>query len=100
VHHLLIYDVAPDYLARRGEFRNAHLKWAWQAADRGELVLGGAVGDPVESSLLLFKCDSPEVPAAFAKGDPYVLNGIVLHWRVSPWNTVVGPDCSNPIPVG
>jgi uncharacterized protein YciI len=99
MHYLLIYEIAPDYLTRRVEFRGAHLKLANQAAERGELILGGAVGDPVESSLLLFKCNSPDIPAAFAQSDPYVLNGIVVRWKVSPWNTVIGPDCSNPIPI-
>jgi uncharacterized protein YciI len=97
MHYLLTYEIAPDYMTRRAEFRGAHLKVAKQAVDRGELILGGAVGDPVESSLLLFKCDSPEIPEAFAQMDPYVLNGIVMRWKVSPWNTVVGPDCSNPV---
>jgi uncharacterized protein YciI len=99
MHYLLIYEIAPDYMTRRAEFRGAHLKLANQAADRGELILGGAVGDPVASALLLFKCDSPGTPEAFAQMDPYVLNGIVTRWSVSPWNTVVGPDCSNPVPV-
>lgn len=97
MHYLLMYDVAPDYMARRGAFRDAHLKLAWQAVNRGELILGGAVGDPVESSLLLFNCDSPEVPTAFARVDPYVLHGVVIRWSVKPWNTVVGPDCTNPV---
>jgi uncharacterized protein len=97
MHYLLIYDTAPDYMARRGEFREAHLALAWQSVERGELVLGGAVGEPLESALLLFHCASPDVPAAFAKADPYVLNGVVTHWRVKPWNTVVGPEASNPV---
>lgn len=97
MHYLLIYEIAPDYMTRRADFRNAHLERAWQAAERGELILGGAVGDPVESSLLLFKCDSPGIPAAFAQQDPYVLNGVVVRWSVRPWNTVVGQDCWNPI---
>lgn len=100
MHYLLIYDVAPDYMTRRAGFRDAHLRLAWQAAERGELILGGAVGEPVESSILLFQCDSPEIPAAFAAGDPYVLNGVVVRWRVQLWNTVVGPDCANPVRVG
>jgi hypothetical protein len=100
MHYLLIYDTAADYLARRGEFRAAHLGLAWQSVERGELVLGGAVGDPVESALLLFRCDSPDIPAAFAKADPYVIHGLVRQWWVKPWNTVVGPEASNPIPVG
>ena len=99
MHYLLIYEVAPDYITRRAAFRDAHLRAAWQAAERGELILGGAVGDPVESSILLFKCDSAEIPAAFARVDPYVLNGVVLRWSVKPWNTVVGSDSSNPVRV-
>jgi uncharacterized protein len=97
MHYLLIYEVAPDYLARRAEFRGAHLALAWQAAERGELLLGGAVGDPVEGSMLLFSTDSAEVPAAFAQADPYVKNGLVTRWRVAPWLTVTGFQASNPI---
>ena len=36
-----------------------------------------ALADPVDTAVLLFKADSPEVPEAFAKADPYVLNGLV-----------------------
>jgi uncharacterized protein YciI len=97
MHYLLIYEVASDYLERRAQFRSAHLAVAWQAAERGELVLGGAVGDPVEGSMLLFSTNSPDVPAAFAKSDPYVLNGLVTRWRVAPWMTVAGQQASNPI---
>jgi uncharacterized protein YciI len=97
VHYLLIYDTAPDYLARRGDFRAAHLTLGWEAAERGELLLGGAVGDPVEGAMLLFRCDSPELPSAFARADPYVLNGLVTRWRVEPWTTVVGQDAAAPV---
>ena len=97
MHYLLMYETAPDYLQRRGEFRTAHLEYAWQSVERGELALGGAVGEPVESALLLFRCDSEEVPAAFARNDPYVINGVVMRWRVVPWHTVVGAEAANPI---
>jgi uncharacterized protein len=100
MHYLLIYEVAPDYPTRRAQFRSAHLALAWQAADRGELLLAGAVGDPVEGSILLFSADSPAIPTAFAQVDPYVLNGLVTRWRVAPWNTVVGEEASNPIRAG
>ena len=59
MHYLLIYDVSPDYLERRGQFRKEHLALAWEASDRGELLLGGALADPVDSSVLLFQADSP-----------------------------------------
>ena len=53
-HWLLIYDLAPDYLDRRPGFRDVHLELAWAAADRGELVLGGALADPTDQAMLLF----------------------------------------------
>jgi len=94
-HYLLSYDLSPDYLDRRPAFRAAHLALAWKAADAGDLVLGGAVGDPVESALLLFT--DPNAARAFAEADPYVAEGLVRSWRVLPWATVVGPDAATPV---
>lgn len=94
-HFLLSYELAPDYLDRRPSFRDAHLALAWQAAETGHLVLGGAVGDPVESALLLF--NDADAAADFARADPYVREGLVRSWRVTPWNTVVGEDSANPV---
>ena len=39
MHYLLIYELAPEYLAKRTEFRGAHLKLAWEASERGELAV-------------------------------------------------------------
>jgi hypothetical protein len=38
MHYLLIDDVAPDYLSRRGEFRREHLVHAWKSVERGEML--------------------------------------------------------------
>ena len=97
MHYLLIYELTDDYLARRGEFRELHLKTAWQAHERGELVLGGALNDPVDKAVLLFKGDSPHAAEAFAQADPYVVNGLIKRWSVRPWTTVVGKDASTPV---
>lgn len=97
MHYLLLYDVTPDYLARRGEFRNAHLRLAWEAQQRGELVLAGALADPADGAVFLFDCDSPAVPELFAANDPYVKNGLVSRWRVRPWTTVIGEDAKTPV---
>ncbi len=97
MHYVLFYEVAPDYLERRGEFRVAHLEHAWRAADRGELLLAGALAEPVDSAMLLFDCDTPDVVARFAEEDPYVRAGLILRWTVRPWTTVVGKEASTPI---
>jgi uncharacterized protein YciI len=60
--------------------------------ERGELVLGGALAEPADAAILLFRGDSPAAAEAFAMADPYVLNGLVKQWRVRPWMTVIGRD--------
>jgi hypothetical protein len=97
MHFLLFYEVADDYVSRRAEFRDKHLEKAGKASERGELILGGALTDPVDTAVLLFKGDSPEVAEAFAKADPYVTSGIVKRWYVRQWLTVVGRDAAAPL---
>lgn len=97
VHYLLTYDLAADYLERRAEFRNEHLRLAWEAQARGELVLAGALAEPADRALLVFNCDSPETPQLFAATDPYVTHGLVRSFHVRQWNTVVGDIAANPV---
>ncbi len=99
MHYLLFYDVVEDYAARRLPFRNSHLSYAQQAVARGELILGGALADPVDCAVLLFKGSSSTVAKSFAVADPYVMNGLVTRWRVREWTTVVGSEASNPLGV-
>ena len=96
MHYLLFYEVAEDYVERRADFRNIHLKLGWEAAERGELLLGGALANPVDGAVLLFKGESAEVAEKFARADPYVLSGIVKRWYVREWTTVVGEIAANP----
>src|SRR5438309_9500591 len=82
VHYLLFYDVVDDYVARRAQFRDAHLKLARQAYERGELVLAGALADPVDGAVLIFRGRDAQAAEAFARGDPYVTSGLVTRWRL------------------
>jgi uncharacterized protein YciI len=95
-HFLLTYTLAPDYMERRPAFRAEHLALARAAAERGELLLGGAL-DPAEEAVLLFAGDDAAGAEAFAKADPYVANGLVSAWRVREWLTVVGEGAANPL---
>jgi uncharacterized protein YciI len=90
MHYILFYDVIDDYVEKRAQFRELHLKHARAAYDRGELLLGGALAEPVDGAVLVFRGESAEVVEQFAKSDPYVLNGLVKQWRVRKWNTVIG----------
>ncbi len=90
MYYLLLYDVVNDYVARRTAFREAHLAVAGEAVARGELVLGGAFDDPVDGAALVFSAADRSVVEEFVRNDPYVTNGLVTHWRIRPWNVVVG----------
>ena len=97
MHYLLFYEVTDDYPTRRSQFRSEHLKKAWSASQRGELVLGGALANPTDLAVLLFQGDSPAIAEQFAQTDPYVLNGLVKRWYVREWTTVVGQNASAPV---
>jgi uncharacterized protein YciI len=97
MHCLLFYDFTDDYMERRPEFREDHLRLARAAHARGELVLAGALTDPVDGAVLFFQGASPAVAESFAEHDPYVTNGLVSRWRVREWTTVIGDDAAFPI---
>lgn len=90
MHYILFYEVRPDYVEKRAQFRDLHLKHARAAYDRGELVLGGALADPVDGAVLVFRGPSIDHVEAFAKSDPYVTSGLITKWHVRTWNTVIG----------
>ena len=97
MHYILFYEYVPEYMERRGEFRDAHLAYLKPFLDRGELFLAGAFAEPADGAALVFKGNSPAVAETFARSDPYVLHGLVTSWRVRQWTTVVGRDAANPI---
>jgi uncharacterized protein len=92
MHYILFYEVTADYVTRRAPLREQHLGLIRQAYDRGELVMAGALADPPDGAVLVFR--SPEPAVAFAKADPYVVNGLVTSWRVRKWATVIGDGAS------
>ena len=98
MHYLLMYDVVDDYVDRRAPFRQAHIELARAAVARGELVLGGALAQPADGVVLLFRGSSSAAAEQFAESDPYVRAGIVTKWRVREWTTVVGEAAENPLP--
>lgn len=90
MHYLLIYHTAEDFLNARAPYRAEHLQLVTAAYERGELLIGGALENPVDMALLVFKGSSAEVAEGFAQRDPYVLNGAVKRWEVRPWAVKIG----------
>ena len=89
-YYLLIYDVVEDYVERRATFRAEHLALAKEFHARGELALAGALANPVDGAVLVFRTESPKIVEDFVEADPYVRNGLVTDWRIREWTVVVG----------
>jgi uncharacterized protein YciI len=89
-HWLLLYDLVDDYLDRRGPLRPEHLALAEAAHGRGELVMAGALAEPADRVVLVFRAEDPAPAEAFARADPYVREGLVRSWKVRPWTVVIG----------
>ena len=90
MHWLLLYDLVDDYLARRAPLRPEHLGLSEAAHERGELVMAGALADPADRALLVFRGEDGAAAEAFARADPYVREGLAGSWQVRPWNVVIG----------
>ena len=85
---LLLYDYIEGVVERRVPLREGHLGIAQRYLERGELVIAGALNDPVDGAVLVF--NNRESAVAFAREDPYVQNGLVTEHRIREWNVVVG----------
>ncbi|MGX5716340.1 YciI-like protein [Arthrobacter sp. MAHUQ-56] len=98
MHAVLEYTYEDNYLETREKYRADHLKAGWEAVERGELLLGGAIGDGPFTGLLIFSGENPlEAAQAFAAADPYVAAGVVTSWTARPWTTVLGNEAATPV---
>jgi uncharacterized protein YciI len=89
-YYLLEYALIDDYLARRAAFREAHLALARDAHRRGDLILAGALAEPTDRAVLVWRTDDRFVIERFIDSDPYVHNGLVTSWTIRPWTVVIG----------
>jgi hypothetical protein len=92
MHFILFYEVVPDYVEKRTPFRAVHLDLVEETYHRGDLVMAGALADPADGAVFVFR--TQQAAEAFAHADPYVANGLVKSWRVRKWTTVVGDGAS------
>jgi uncharacterized protein YciI len=91
-YYALFYEVVDDFVARRAPYRDEHLRLAREAHRRGDLLLAGALADPADRALLVFRAPDRSLVEAFARRDPYVARGLVTRWEVRLWTVVVGHE--------
>ena len=90
MYYILTYTTCENYVERRAPYREEHLKYANDSHERGELFMGGALADPADAAVLIFKADNAKTVEDFATNDPYVKAGLIPKWTVRPWTVVIG----------
>ena len=92
MYYILFYKTVENFIEKRAPYREEHLAYANKAYKRGALMMAGALAEPDDGAVLVFKGDSPVVAEDFARDDPYVVNGLVAEWNVRPWMVVCGGE--------
>ncbi len=90
MYYILFYKTVDNFIEKRAPYREKHMTLIKAAHARGDLVMAGALAEPADGAVLVFKGEGPFVAEGFAKNDPYVLNGLITEWRVRPWTVVIG----------
>jgi hypothetical protein len=90
MYYILFYKTVENYIEKRVPHREKHLAHANAAHARGDLIIAGALAEPADSAVLVFRGEGPSVAEEFAKNDPYVINGLITEWKVRPWTVVIG----------
>ena len=88
-YFILFYDLIEDFLNARMPFRTEHLRQVQESHDRGALLMAGALADPADRAVLVFRVTDRAAVEEFARDDPYVTNGLVRRWEVRPWTQVI-----------
>ncbi len=91
-YYLLIYHVVDDYVAQRVPYRDDHLRRVQEAYGRGELIMAGALADPADQAILVFRVPDKTPIEKFIRDDPYVQHGLITKWVIRPWTVVIGNE--------
>lgn len=86
--YVLFYESSDDVRSKAPRHFAAHVA-RWKAfQDDGTLLMIGTFANPQdEGSMAIFT--SREAAEAFAKSDPFVLNGVVRAWSIREWNEAI-----------
>jgi uncharacterized protein YciI len=84
VKYVLFYEAADDVRAKAPPHVPAHSARIREFHERGTVLMIGVFADPEDGAMGVFT--TREAAEEFARGDAFVLNGVVRRWRVLAWN--------------
>ena len=90
--YLLTYTYVPNILELRAPFREEHFKVGLEQVQKGILQEAGALSDPVDGAVFVFKnCIDSDIEE-FVNKDPYVKEGLVSDYSIRKWTVAIRED--------
>ena len=96
----LFYHAEDNYAQRRKPYHAEHLRLVQEARNRGDLLLAGALGEPIDGALLVFRVPDRSIVEDFARNDPYVRSDLITRWDIKPWAVVTDTAPAENDPAG
>lgn len=88
--YVLYYQSSPDVMEKAPIYGEAHRAHWQQYVSDGKLLMIGPFSNPTEGAMGIFT--TRDAAESFAKGDPFVLNGVVSHWVIREWMEGIVPE--------
>lgn len=85
--YVLLYETGD--ISKAGENFPAHEKRFKRYHTDGTLLMLGPYADPEDGAMSIFT--TRKAAEEFARGDPFVVNGVVSRWEVREWNEALVP---------
>jgi uncharacterized protein YciI len=86
--YVLFYESADDVRAKAPQHLAAHVsRWKAFQGQGTLLMIGTFANAQADGSMAIFT--TREAAEAFARDDPFVLNGVVRRWSIREWNEAI-----------
>ncbi|HSO96509.1 MAG TPA: YciI family protein [Acidimicrobiia bacterium] len=86
--YVLFYESGPDVAATAPAYFPDHRARLDDFHARGSLLMVGTLEDAqANGSMAVFT--TRDAAQEFARGDPFVVHGVVARWRVLEWNEIL-----------
>jgi len=90
MYYILIYHTADNYIENRKPYRSKHLQLLEIELKKKHIVLGGALSDPADQAVIIWRVEDKKIIEEFVNNDPYVKNGLISKYEIRSWNIVIG----------
>lgn len=84
----MAYGYVPEMAERRGPVRADHLAFLKEIAAKDQLVLAGALADPVDEAWIVVRAESAAAARELMDADPYAKAGLIRSVAIRPISIV------------